>query len=175
MKLLLLSFLMLVLPSSKADTAIPAMHEFHLSKCLIEYNEAEQALQISMHLFVDDLEDALRLQGKDKLQIGTPKEDPKADEYVENYLADHFRLIVNGNEVKHNFLGKEPGEDPLSLWCYIEITGINKLGSLQIKNSLLIETFEDQKNLVSVIGPDKVKGYFILEKDKETSDILEFN
>jgi len=152
-----------------------AEHEFHLSKCLIEYNSSEQALQVSMHLFVDDLEDALRKQGKDNLQIGTPKEDPMAENYLRNYLAANFILTVNGQPIAHTFLGKEPGEDPLSLWCYIEVPNVSALKSLQIKNSILTEVFEDQKNLISVVGPRQVKGYFILEKDNTLSEALQFN
>ena len=162
-------------------TALPltgntgADHEFHLSKCLIEYNSSEQALQISMHLFIDDLEDALRLKGQDNLQIGTPKEDPQAETYLRAYLAEHFVLTVNGQKVEHTFLGKEPGEDPLSLWCYIEVPAISNLRSLQVKTSILTETFADQKNLISVVGPGQRKGYFILEKDNPNSEALQFN
>lgn len=159
----------------KANTRAPELHEFHLSKCLIEYNRSEQALQISMHLFVDDLEDALRLKGKDNLQIGTPKEDPNSESYLEDYLSDNFSLIVNGQPAAYEFLGKEPGEDPLSLWCYIEVPQVANLESLQVKNSLLTEAFADQKNLISIMGPNDKRGYFILEKGKTTSDLLQFN
>lgn len=158
-----------------ANTTAPEFHEFHLSKCLIEYNQSEQALQISMHLFVDDLEDALRLKGKDNLQIGTPKEDPNTEDYLRDYLADNFSLIVNGKPAPYLFLGKEPGEDPLSLWCYIEVPQVSALKSLQIKNSLLTEAFADQKNLISIMGPNDTRGYFILEKGNTTSDPLQFN
>ncbi|MCB0594398.1 MAG: hypothetical protein H6557_23245 [Lewinellaceae bacterium] len=139
-------------------------HDFHVSKCLVEYNEGEQALQMSLHLFIDDLEEALRRQGADKLFICTQKEDEQAERYIYRYLQQHFRFEVNGKEQNYAFIGKEVSEDLAAVWCYLEITGVSTLRILKVDNSILMDAFEDQKNLVSITGPGRKKGLLLFQK-----------
>ncbi|GJM33414.1 MAG: hypothetical protein DHS20C18_24150 [Saprospiraceae bacterium] len=170
----LVLFLMLLLPwVGKAFPTPPDLHQFHLSKCLVEYDEAEQALQISLHLFIDDFEEALRRQGKDKLFICTKKEVPVASEYIKNYLANHFRLSVDGKTLAFDFLGKESSEDLAGMWCYLEIPGVAPFTKLGIQNDIFLEVFDDQKNLVNIIGPGKAKGAILLQRGA-SSETIEF-
>lgn len=139
-------------------------HDFHVSKCLVEYNEQEQALQMSLHLFIDDLEEALRRQGADKLFICTKKEDPRAEAHIYRYLQQHFSFEANGEKRDYTFIGKEVSEDLAAVWCYLEITGLTRLENLKVANSLLMEVFDDQKNLVSVAGPGRKQGLLLFQK-----------
>lgn len=145
-------------------------HEFHISKSLIEYNEKEKAVQMTVHLFIDDLEEALRQQGADKLYICTEKEDEKAESYVYKYLQEKFKISIADQAMNYNFIGKEISDDMVAVWCYLEIENVESLEKLYVKNSLLLETFDDQKNIVSIIGPKKQKEYFLFNnsKDEET-------
>ena len=142
-------------------------HEFHLSKCLVEYVEGERAIQITMHLFIDDLEEALRNQGKDKLYICTDKESPEAEPAIYQYLQSTFKVLLDGQEPGYQFIGKEISEDLLAMWCYLEIEGVTSFSKLEIVNSILTEVFDDQKNLVSVIGPEQKKEFFMLDSKKQ--------
>ena len=139
-------------------------HDFHVSKCLVEYNEGEQALQVSLHLFIDDLEEALRRQGADGLFLCTPKEHKQAEQHVYRYLQQHFRFVVNGSPRDYTFIGKEVSEDLMAVWCYLEIAGVSSLKTLQVSNDLLMEVFDDQKNLVSISGPAKKQGLLLFQK-----------
>jgi hypothetical protein len=147
-------------------------HKFHVSKCQIEFNFPEKALQISMHIFIDDLEEALRNQGFGKLFIGTEKESDQADEYLLQYLNDHFILNVNDQNVEYEFIGKETSEDLQAIWCYLEITNIETVESLAVENSLLMEVFADQKNIIHIMMPNKKQGYFMLEKGKSSDKAI---
>ena len=169
MHLFLSSLLLLFLPSLSIET--DDLHEFHLSKALMEYNTQEKALQVSMHIFLDDLEEALRQEGKDKLFICTDKESENAEAYLEAYLRDHFKITINGKPAKYNFLGKEPSEDYQAAWCYIEIENVAELKEIEILNDVLIETFADQKNVIQLIGPNKKRGVLILQKGKTKEKI----
>ncbi|MCB0631907.1 MAG: DUF6702 family protein [Saprospiraceae bacterium] len=139
-------------------------HAFHVSKCLIEYNSAESAIQISLHLFIDDTEAALRLQGFDHLNMCTDKEAESADQHLEAYLTKHLRLEVDGKSVQAAYLGKEATEDLAGMWCYLEITGISDIGELTIDNDILMDAFPDQKNIVNVIGPRNHSEMFLFQK-----------
>ena len=150
-----------------------SVHEFHISKCLIEYAEEEQALQVTLHIFIDDFEEALRLYGFDNLYICTEKESPDAETYMVKYFEDAFKINVNGQVVPFEFLGKEISEDLMGAWCYMELKGISSIETLGLTNSILTEVFDDQKNIVSIIGPNKKKEIFMLGKG-DTKKVVQF-
>lgn len=165
MQALIISLFLLIQPAS-AD-----LHNFHLSKALVEYNETEKAIQVSMHIFLDDLEEALRRKGLDDLHFCTKKENEFAEAYLEAYLREHFILTVNGQKADYQFLGKEPSGDYQGAWCYIEVENVHQLSEISIHNDLLMETFEDQKNVIQLIGPNKKRGTLLLQKGREAETV----
>lgn len=149
----------------------PPPHKFHVSKCLVEFNEEEQALQMSMHIFLDDLEEALRRKGADDLFICTKMEAKNAEEFMAQYIAKNFVLEVNGKPLEYNFLGKEPSEDLQGVWCYMEILNVTSIKDLKITNNILLEVYDDQKNVISIIGPDRRKGMMLLQRGQSTEKV----
>lgn len=150
----------LCLTTSQAAYA-PTIHAFHVSKCLIDYSSEDAALQISMHLFIDDLELALEAQGAKQLFVGTEREAEKTNTYIERYLNQRFQLSVNQTAVTFNYIGKETSEDLSAIWCYLEIPNIQQLSELEVHNTILMEIYDDQKNIISITGPNQKEGYFL--------------
>lgn len=148
-------------------------HEFHVSKTLLEYKPDQQTLQVTLNIFIDDLELALENTGSGKLFLCTKKEVEDAEMYIFDYLKEHVQLNINAEDMQMNWVGKESSDDLESVWCYIEINNIQKLESLKIKNSILMEVFDDQKNIVQIIGPEKKSGYFMFQKGND-ADSIEF-
>lgn len=133
------------------------VHEFHLSKTIVKYKVEQQAIQVSMHLFIDDLEEALRQKGADSLFICTKMENPDTERYLTKYLEDQFKIISENGAIQMNFLGKEISESLDGVWVYMEATDINQPQETKIENSLLTEVFEDQKNIISIEVAGKSK------------------
>ena len=171
MALPILTFFLSLFVSFTAKVPPNSLHEFHISKCQIEYSEPDSALQITLHLFIDDLEEALRKQGKDKLFIATEKEDKQAEAYLFEYLKERLELDVNEERASYTFIGKEPSEDLQAIWCYLEIPNLKMVSDLSVSNTLLLEVFEDQKNIVSVMGPNKKQGYFLFQLGSSTEQM----
>jgi len=146
-------------------------HDFHVSKCLVEYSTPDQALQVSLHIFVDDLEEALRQQGHDHLKIGTPKEDTLAESYLRDYLLKTFRVEIDDQPIELSLLGKELSEDFQAVWCYLEITDIAEFQKLKLSNTVLMETFDDQTNMVTVKGPGGKRSGFLFQKGNEEGTV----
>ena len=149
----------------------PQLHEFHLSKCNIEFNEKEQSLQITMHLFIDDLEEALRQGGADQLHIGTEKEVADAESYINRYLQQTFKLSDGEKAFTFQFIGKERTEDLAAIWCYLEIINVTKIKELTVTNQVLMDVFDDQKNIVHIEGPNKKTAYFMFMKGQSTDSV----
>jgi hypothetical protein len=149
----------------------PPLHKFHVSKCLVEFNEPEQALQMSMHIFLDDLEEALRKKGADDLFICTKMESEDAEVHMSQYVANNFIIEVNGEVLEYEFLGKEPSEDLQGVWCYLEILNVTSVKNLKITNNILLEVYDDQKNVISIIGPDRRKGMMLLQRGQSSEEV----
>lgn len=151
------SFLLSMLPNET--------HEFHMSKSMVEYKADKSEVQISINIFIDDLETALQSRGVEKLFIGTEKESEEADKYILEYLEQTFEVEINStSEMPHQFIGKEISEDLTSIWCYFLIPMDYEIKKLRIRNSILLETFDDQKNITSIIGPQSKKSSFMSTK-----------
>ncbi len=167
----LFTFLLTLTFAADAVTMNSTAHEYHNSKCQIEYSEPDKALQITLYIFIDDLEDALRERGADKLFIATEREHKKAEKHIYAYLQDKLELNVNEQKVDFTFIGKEPSEDLQAIWCYLEVPDMKEINELFVSNSILMEVFDDQKNIVSVVGPNNKRGYFLFEVGKSSESI----
>lgn len=167
MKLYNITFLLFIIfPAGNHVPADNDFHKYHISKCLIDYNQRENAIQVSQFLFLDDLEAALRAQGADHLFLCSEKETEKAEIYLGRYLAQHLQFEVNDKPKSFVFIGKESSEDLLGVWCYIEVTGVDQLTKFTFKNDLLMEVYDDQKNVINFKGPGNKQASFLFEKGK---------
>lgn len=125
------------------DNAQP--HPFYVSVTQIDYKD--QALQITLKIFVSDLQDAMLEAKVPELYLGEEKEHASSNQYITTYINAHLGIKVNDQERNYAFVGKEVEED--AIWVYFEIPNISSVTSLEVRNTLLIEKFEAQTNLVN--------------------------
>jgi hypothetical protein len=163
MKMLFIFFAML---TQTTFLTTDADHAFHLSKTDIVFQPKEKTLQITMHLFIDDLEIALEKQGHRALSIGTEKEKTTANSLIINYLQQGFSLTINDKKADFSFVGKEATTDRQALWIYLEVKNLKNIKTLTVENKLLTEVHPDQKNMVQIMLPTKKANAFVLEKNK---------
>jgi hypothetical protein len=168
MRYLMVCFFFIASLLIKADISL---HEFYVSVCHINHNAADKTLELTFKLFTDDFERVLESIVEERLYLGNENEHAHTDNYVAEYLQQHFTLVVNGDSVQGEYLGKEV--EVHNTWCYVEVTGIERVDSLVVHNSLLIDVFEEQSNIVHAkVG--KLKKSLSLHK-YQTLDTLRFN
>ncbi len=143
-------------------------HPFYVSICSIDHNAKTKALEITFKIFTEDLESALEDQTKERLRLGSEHESPKANRYILNYLKSHVTLQVDDDTLTFSYVGKEIEVE--ETWCYVEITNVPSVSKLTIRNSLLLEKFEAQQNLVHVKVGGKQKS-LVLWKDKKEGSV----
>jgi len=156
--------------SSKSKIATVA-HDYHLSKCIIEYAPAEESFQIMLLMFIDDLELALAKQGQTNLKLCTDHEAEKGEAFIYEYLQNSLSLSINDSIANFNFIGKEASEDYLGVWVYLEIPNVTTVENLGINCSLLTEMFDDQQNIIQVKLPNGKRGMFTFDKNKKSDSI----
>lgn len=133
-----------------------SLHPIHVSITEVDYSEKNKSLQMTLRIFVDDLELSIRNQlTKPELDLLNPGEGTTTDQLVKQYLADKFLVKVDKKLMRQNFLGHEI--EGAAMICYIEIENIKKFNTLEFTNRLIQETHEDQSNLINVNYQGKVR------------------
>jgi len=141
------------------------LHDFHVSKTEIHYKSEIESLQLSVHVFIDDLELGLTPYSEHELNLLTEKEHPDSDSLISIYFNEVFSFSVDGQEISPLYLGKEISDDFQGAWCYLEQEHLASFDQMEIKNTLLCEIYDDQKNIVSFKVDNKRKAFNILEKE----------
>lgn len=141
-------------------------HDFHISRCEINYETTSGDVQISAHIFIDDLEDAIKSTNKKQVNIGTSKEIADCDFMIESYIKNKLKISSGNKQLSYSILGKEVTTDKLAVWCHFEVLGIKNIKSLHLTNTILTEIYNDQKNIVDFTVDNKKKGFTIFDTKK---------
>jgi hypothetical protein len=102
-----------------------------------------------------------------KTLLGTPEEILNADSYIQKYFNAKFLVKINEEPVRYQFLGKKYDNDIMI--CFLEIPEISldQLESIEIQNELLMDIFEEQKNIIHFKIKEMKKSFvLILENNK---------
>jgi hypothetical protein len=146
----MINFLTVVIP-----LLLSMFHDFHVSVCDVEFNEKSKSIQISQRIFLDDFEQALNKKYGVNLIIDDKSTIAYRDSLIQVYLFESVNLRVDGKEKKRVYVGSEIEED--AIWCFIEYEGVKKYKSITITSTVLLETFEDQANIIHFTYGDKEK------------------
>lgn len=123
-------------------------HPIHVSVTEIEYDAVEKELEIMIRIFIDDLENALRrYHGQDRIDILNPGK-TSIEKLISAYLKDNFIVSLDSRPQTLRYLGQE--EEGQAFICYIQIPGVGKWKKCEVTNSILLEMFDDQSNIVHV-------------------------
>lgn len=148
------------------------IHPIHVSVTEIEYDKKDETFEIMMRVFVEDLENDIRKNRKlDYLDLLHPAAPYTTKELIGNYLGENFMVSIDGKRQSIQYLGQElEGE---AIICYLICSNVQKWKSIEVFNNVLVNTYDDQSNIVHVIIGDDVKSMRLI-KDK-TKGTLTFD
>ena len=127
------------------------VHPFHLSKCHIKYKDQDSTLELSLVLFVDDFEEALKtISTKKSLHLCDELLEDSTLYLIDKYLMGHLSVYNNNQLLSTQYIGSECSNNGLTIWSYIEYKLKSKPNSIRVNNDIFIELFADQKNIVDV-------------------------
>lgn len=139
-----------------------ALHPLHVSVTEIEYDNRDRQLEIMVRIFIDDLELSIRnKRNLPDLDILNPGTGLNTDQLVSEYLSEHFKISLDGKPQKTVYLGHEP--ESQAMICYIEVTNVKKWKQIEVMNNVIMETYDDQSNLVHVTFQDTVKSLRLMK------------
>jgi hypothetical protein len=108
----------------------------------------ESELQISLSVFMDDLERRFKQIEGVSLFLGDPKlERENCNELIEEYLRETFILRADDAVLEWRLLGKEVEYDVC--WIYMEAKALSVENSINVDLQLLFDIYGDQTNVIN--------------------------
>jgi hypothetical protein len=146
---------------------LPDFHPFHSSVTEMSYNQKDQSWEISIRLFQDDLEQSVSAAIGKKYRM-VPG-DEASEKELDTYLRKHFRFHAGKQtSTPYRWLGTEQQQD--AIWVYLEIPTTSDLAGSYLENSIFLEVFEDQTNLVQWASAGQKKSY-LFRKSQEIQQL----
>lgn len=146
-------------------------HKFYVSVTKVEYKKEAQTLQIITKIFIDDVEDVLNERYNTTTNLDTKKETQRDRDLLKEYILKKLIVEVNGEKPTLNYLGID--YEPGMVKAYIEINNVAQCNSIGIENTMLMEKFEEQQNIIH-LTIDGEKRSMVLEK-ANPNGLLKFN
>ncbi|MBX2944603.1 MAG: hypothetical protein KF725_02120 [Cyclobacteriaceae bacterium] len=141
---------------------VPA-HPIHISVTEMEYDEKERELEIVMRIFSDDLETSIRAAQNEPLLDLLHPQSATTDELAREYILNRFKVTLDGKVQKLNYLGFELDGDAMVF--YIQAVQVKNWKSITVLNSVILETYDDQSNLVHVTLKGRTKSLRLMRNN----------
>lgn len=145
-----------------------SLHKFYVSTIRVEYKPTNKTLQITMRVFIDDLQETINKNFDKNYELALPNEPKEVDSFIQQYITKMFSIKINDKNVTYHYLGKEYESD--MAFIYMEIENVTSIKSIEIRDEMLFDMFPDQKNIIKLFINDTKKTFF-LTVDKQ-SDLL---
>jgi len=135
------------------------LHKYYVS--VTEIAIKKDKLEIIMRVFPDDMENVL----KDTYQISPDLASKETLKYVKFYLKQKFQIFIDDKEVDYKFVGFLM--DDGFFVVLMEVAIPNELHVIRVKNRVLQDFYDEQKNIVHIIWGDKKESFILTKKDNK--------
>lgn len=119
------------------------IHKYYVSTTLIDFDLNSQTFEITLKVFYDDLEKDLEL---DSAVVDYEKDYNYLNKIFKKYLSDNFIIEIENQRIILEYLGYEKKRDQINFYMNLDNDLKNK--SINIQNSVLFNSFPDQKNII---------------------------
>ena len=112
----------------------------------LTYDAPKKTLNVSVKLFTNDLEAALRKTSGKPVDLLNPKNKVELDSMLFTYIKSRLQIVVNLKNVSLHYIGHEKEEE--SIWTYLQIEKITLPKQLKVSTKLLYDYLPQQINIV---------------------------
>ncbi|HOY15665.1 MAG TPA: hypothetical protein PLC89_00165 [Haliscomenobacter sp.] len=142
-----------------------APHPIHLTVMEIYRAENSKNLECSVTLFSDDFARAIQYETyAPQIQNGKLK----VEDLMLKYLRSKLQMKINGKNAAYTLVRTE--NNPETITCYLKLAlSAAETQKIEIVSKLMLELFNDQRNLVQIRIPGKKEGAISLDKTKTGS------
>ncbi len=141
------------------------MHPIHVSVTNLEFQSEKNTISLSFKVFTDDFQLIINQLYNIQVDLSEKGNYNLHKEKIDSYFQDHFKIIVKGKELKYTNEGMKKNDE--AVWFYYNIALKKEVKTFTIKNSILLDLYPDQKNLLILKKREIEKGYQFNFKKKE--------
>jgi hypothetical protein len=142
-----------------------ALHAYHATLTELRYNAEQKQLELSIKVFTDDFEKTLS-KGQAK-SVSLAEVGPRPQILTSAYLAHTLQLkTAAGVALPLQYLGMQQEKD--AYWLYCKVALPRTMAGVQIRQTMLLEAFADQTNIVNIeAGSKKLSALFRTGHEQE--------
>lgn len=132
--------------------------DFYSSMTKVDYVEGSKTLKFTTKLNTEHISSAIKIR----------PETAGFEAEVKRYVNKNVDVHVNGSAKTLTFTGSQVNGE--SVWVYFEAKGVSEINQLKIRNSILLETYPKQFNVVNVAykGQQKTMNF---TRGRETNQV----
>jgi hypothetical protein len=124
-------------------SALTSAHTFFVGLTDISVNPTTLQTEIIHQYTAHDIQNAIA----EREQIHFSPAHPKYDDYIQDYIEQHFMLCLDKKSFKIKWIGLELVRDKMII--YQEVNNLNKLNGILVINDILVNTYPKQVNTVN--------------------------
>jgi len=132
--------------------------DFFSSMTKVDYIEGSKTLKFTTKMNTNHISDAI------KINPNTAAFEAEVKKYVNN----NFDVYVNGSPKTVTFTGSQVSGE--TVWVYFETGGVSDITTLKIKNTILLNAFPKQINLVNIAYKGKQRT-MNFQRGKEVNEV----
>ena len=147
------------------------VHPVHVSITNLEYIPSENKVKLSFKVFEDDIQ--LLFAHLYQINADFSNEDSyyNYQSKIDEYFTSHFKILIG--EKEHKFSYKSFKKEGHTIWFYYETNIDSEPKSIEFFNTIFLDLYFDQKNLLIFSYKCQDKAYqFDL---KNTNYLIEFD
>jgi hypothetical protein len=139
-------------------------HKYYTSVTQLDFNPTEKCFQVTMNVFVDDLE-AVLTQGNTQV-VKWKSDQADLNALLLKYLIKHFEVKLNQKSAgQFRLIGTKEQKDLLIIYFEIPVEKVVK--NIEITDTFLMDKFPIQSNVVNLNYKNQ-KHSFLFQKGKST-------
>ena len=149
------------------------IHPVHVSITNMDYVPEKNRIDLSFKLYKNDFQLLFIHLKQLNIDFNKDEEIQKFRNEIDHYFLNHFKI---SNCVANDLSFIETKSDEESIWFYYTIQlANNETKSIEITNTILLDLYFDQKNMLIVHYNNQEKGYlFNLKQTKQLISLDDF-
>lgn len=147
-------------------------HPIHVSVTNMDYIPDQNKITLSFKVFEKDYQLLFEHLYQVNLDFGENGNFKSYQDKTDEYFSGHFKI---SNNITNSLSHKKTKKDDDSIWFYYEAVIDKEIDQIEISNTIFLDLYFDQKNMLIVNYHQKEKGYlFNLSKTKQIIDLNDF-
>lgn len=128
--------------------ALSFLHPFYISMTEVNYNKKSGTVEVSVRIFTDDLEKAMRKKYRGRVDLMNRNDTANSGKLLQAYIPEQLMFRADGRAMILKFIGFEI--EGGSTWSYFEATGIRVMNTIEVTNKILYDYQDKQVNFIHI-------------------------